>query len=167
MNYWQLRGKFDYIREVIFCTFEVQMTWQIRWGLANMVGRCSTLWHASLFAFKCIWFCTSKWRVRPLKTFMPHMRAKSTRTFRSQDFLRVKVGRMGENPAHITSLLFLRRKSLEPKRLRITRGGTYNRIYLPHATHLEWCSRKTSTNPGINQPMRSLHFPWMVDVLCN
>ena len=154
MNYWQLRGKFDYIREVIFCTFEVQMTWQIRWGLANMVGRCSTLWHASLFAFKCIWFCTSKWRVRPLKTFMPHMRAKSTRTFRSQDFLRVKVGRMGENPAHITSLLFLRRKSLEPKRLRITRGASCNGIYLPARNISGGWNRATYTNPGKNKPKK-------------
>ena len=38
---------------------------------------------------------------------------------------------------------------------------SYNRIHLPAHNISGGCNCATSTNPGVNQPMRSLHFPWI------
>ena len=38
---------------------------------------------------------------------------------------------------------------------------SYNRIHLPAHNISGGCTCATSTNPGVNQPMRSLHVPWI------
>ena len=38
---------------------------------------------------------------------------------------------------------------------------SYNRIHLPAHNISGGCNCATSTNPGVNQPMRSLYFPWI------
>ena len=51
-----------------------------------------------------------------------------------------------------------RRDRFEPKLLRITRLASYTKPLFPFATFLEGA---TSTNPGTDQPMRLLPFPWI------
>ena len=49
---------------------------------------------------------------------------------------------------------------LSPKIVRITRSAICNKSFFLYTTFLEG----TSTNPGMNQPIRLFYFPWIVEV---
>ena len=74
----------------------------------------------------------------------------------------VIIGKNLEGSVHLRKLRWEQREHVQ-RDLESQEGQaiSYNRIHLPAHNISGGCNCATSTNPGVNQPMRSLQFPWI------